>query len=244
MSPRIRERKQRKRQGSSLLDEVLEHRMLLYVLAAGATLAGAPAAQAEIVFTPSNAVCSSFNGPGTVQIDLNNDGTNDFILTCDDYQYGSNTLGSYLYVKGAEVSNVTLESSGGLPVALKRGALIGSSAKFGSDQKMALDACGAYSCVDTGNFDGASNRILGVRFQVNGETYYGWIGFRYASASGATLVGWAYETVPNKPITAGDKRGKESEVDSTTLRATELTSLELLAAGNVAMDAWCRRRAS
>ena len=41
MSGRNRGKEQSKRQGVSLLDEVLERRMLLYVLAAGATLAGA-----------------------------------------------------------------------------------------------------------------------------------------------------------------------------------------------------------
>jgi hypothetical protein len=73
-----RESRQAKRQRPSLLEEVLERRMLLYVLAAGATLAGASSAQAKAVFTRSDFVLSLPNGH--LAIDLNNDGTTDFIL--------------------------------------------------------------------------------------------------------------------------------------------------------------------
>ena len=77
MNTKNTQEKQAKRLRPSLLDEVLERRMLLYVLAAGATLAGASgAAQSRVVFTPSNVVLST----GSLQIDLNNDGTTDFIL--------------------------------------------------------------------------------------------------------------------------------------------------------------------
>jgi hypothetical protein len=62
------------RKGMSLLDEVLERRMLLYVLAAGTALAGASIAQAKVVFTRTNIVYRS----STIQIDLNNDGNIDF----------------------------------------------------------------------------------------------------------------------------------------------------------------------
>jgi hypothetical protein len=241
MSPRNPQRKQGKRRGPRLLDEVLERRVWLYMLAAGATLAGASAAEAKVVFTPSSAECYSRNGYTTVEIDLNNDGTNDFALTCAYGQAGSNAFGSGLSVAGATGSNVTLESAGVFPAGLKKGAPIGSSAKFGNYGLLAAEECSMYGCVGKGNFNGVSGRILGVRFQINGEAHYGWIGFRYASAGGFTLLGWAYETQPNTHLLAGRYGRNDSELDSATLGAAEPTSLELLAAGHVAMADWRRR---
>jgi len=49
---------------------------------------------------------------------------------------------------------------------------------------------------------GATNRYLGVKFSIDGETHYGWARFN-AGAGYAQLTGYAYETVPNKPIPAG-----------------------------------------
>jgi len=62
----------RNRNAMSLLDEVLERRMLLYVLAAGATLAGVPSAQAKVVFTPSSEDLSPLSAglPPTLHKDL------------------------------------------------------------------------------------------------------------------------------------------------------------------------------
>ena len=88
MSPRNIEHP--KRQSASLLDEVLERRMLLYVLAAGTALSGASAAQAKVVFTPSNAVLV---GPYSVlQIDLDNDGVTDFVLAEDSVSISTSTV--------------------------------------------------------------------------------------------------------------------------------------------------------
>ena len=72
---------------------------------------------------------------------------------------------------------------------------------------------------------------------INGQVHYGWIGFRSTSAYQATLEGWAYETRPNTPIrTAGPE-------ETPTLGAAEPTSLQLLAAGHVAVADWRRRNA-
>jgi hypothetical protein len=90
-----------------------------------------------------------------------------------------------------------------------------------------------------GDFAFVTDRFLGARFLFKGETHYSWIQFRSVGCLSAELGGWAYETVPNRPIRAGD-RGQE---DSATLCLAEPTSLELLAVGSVAMTDWRRRRA-
>jgi hypothetical protein len=247
MSPRNRQRKQARGQHPSLLDEVLEHRMLLYVLAAGATLASASAAQAKIVYTPSNAVLSpGFSIGNQLQIDLNNDGTVDFVLVDT---FGSTSCGdrsSWLSVIGSAASNQVLwQTKVGFRVfasALTRGMPIGSSGKFGGREEaetMAFKREFGIGSSAGGNFQNVTNRYLGVRFRINGLPYYGWIGFRSVDNFTAKLGGWAYETQPGKPILAGNTGEEGSE--SAELRSTDRTSLELLAAGNVAIDAWRRR---
>jgi hypothetical protein len=58
----------------------------------------------------------------------------------------------------------------------------------------------------------ATNRYLGLRFRIDGKTHFGWARFTIkAQARGvvATLTGYAYETVPNKPIIAGKTKGSD-----------------------------------
>jgi hypothetical protein len=267
MSPRNQERKQAKRQGPSLLDEVLERRVLLYLVAAGATLAGASAAQAKVVYTPSNAVVSLF-GP-RLEIDLNNDGTADFQLAAS-FGYSSSGRGGcpsgvrQMTVSGVGLKGHNTPSNGivgsdlgqplGLATALKRGAPIGGNAKFynlsqGGHFGQVLEYFVGASCRGSGNFQNVTNRYLGVRFIIDNQVHYGWIGFRTVTLGGsngrddlaAKLAGWAYETEPNKSIVAGAMGEQDAESNSAALRSAEPTSLELLAAGHVAVADWRRR---
>jgi len=143
MSARNRERN---RQNPSLLDEVLERRVLLYVLAAGATLAGPTATQAKIIFTPSTAVVAYgvCNTNSSLQIDLNNDGVNDFTVVGDTFCYSGNGISvfkSSLNVKGSAGSDgiVGLNNNyGRFAAALRKGARIGSTANFSDKGLMQL----------------------------------------------------------------------------------------------------------
>jgi hypothetical protein len=79
-----------------------------------------------------------------------------------------------------------------------------------------------------GNWRNVKNRYLGLAFKIKGKTHYGWA--RLNAAFGdykgvrALLTGYAYETIPNKPIITGRKKGP----DVITL---EPGSLGALAAG-------------
>jgi hypothetical protein len=83
-----------------------------------------------------------------------------------------------------------------------------------------------------GPFDNVQNRFVGVKLLVNGETHFGWIGFRRVDARKTvqvTLAGWAYETDPNTPIVAGDMgNGNEPTFQP--------TSLEILSAGHAGIQ--------
>ena len=45
---------------------------------------------------------------------------------------------------------------------------------------------------------------MGVEFDIDGATHYGWINLRVAELGpGVEIYGWAYESTPNTPILAG-----------------------------------------
>jgi hypothetical protein len=225
-------RKQGKRQRLSLLDEVLERRMLLYVLAAGATLAGASSAQAKVVFTRSDFVLTL--GNGHLSIDLNNDGTTDFILI-DRCVSQTSCFGSVnMYARAIGQNGVAQEPMGHdqQAAALSMGDKIGPAATF-KQVGLMLDGSIFSGTHSFGPFAHTQGRFLGVGFLISGQVHYGWIGFRKVNRFTATLLGWAYETEPNTPILAGQE-AKESEP----------TPLELLAAGHVAIAERQRRIAA
>lgn len=59
-----------------------------------------------------------------------------------------------------------------------------------------------------GNFIGKRG-YLGVRFQISGDTHYGWIQFAAdEDVKNGRIVDWAYEDQPDTPIKAGDGRFK------------------------------------
>jgi hypothetical protein len=66
---------------------------------------------------------------------------------------------------------------------------------------LAQDGCHS-TCSDRGPWAGKHNRFLGVRFLISGQTHYGWVNLQEG-----TITGAGYETIPNKPILAGDKSG-------------------------------------
>ena len=65
---------------------------------------------------------------------------------------------------------------------------------------------------------------MGLRFDIKGQSHYGWAHLQNVTVVGGTLTGYAYETIPNKPIITGKTKGP----DVITL---EPGSLGALAAG-------------
>lgn len=67
-----------------------------------------------------------------------------------------------------------------------------------------------------GKGKGARDRYLGLKFVVHGKVHYGWARLsvrlghdRQLEDVSGTLTGYAYETVPNKPIIAGKTTGAD-----------------------------------
>jgi hypothetical protein len=178
-------------------------------------------------------------------IDLNNDGTEDFAITarsgtntCYPYSCGYDPFAQLTVRKlGDNKNRIVIGSVRGFARAevLERGAEIGRGQTFGAIGEMA-----GFGGHGSGSWTNVSNRFVGVRFIINGQFHFGWIGFRHVNDDAtARLAGWAYETEPNKPILAGDRGEKESS----EMRA-EPTSLELLALGHTGIADRQRRIAA
>jgi hypothetical protein len=212
-----------------LVHAALERRLLLYAFAAGATLVCSAPTQAEVLFTPSSAF---LRGVGKLDIDIDHDGSADFSLTIKMIHYSTHSLELALLAYGNHPSH-QIVAQGASALALEKKTRIGGGRTFR-----------AFTAMETAVYGGpwadVTNRFLGVRFLINGEVHYGWIGFREVRnfPMGARLAGWAYEAVPDKAILAGDT-GTGASADS----FISPTSLEILAAGHTAIDERRKRSA-
>jgi hypothetical protein len=65
---------------------------------------------------------------------------------------------------------------------------------------------------------GVRNHYLGLKFAIHGKVHYGWARVTMEFMDGryplATLTGYAYETIPGKPIIAGATKGPEEQAGS------------------------------
>jgi hypothetical protein len=209
--------------------ETLHRRLNMYAstaTAAGvAVLALAGVSEAKVVYTETNQVTQAGL---PLYIDLNHDGIKDFVLRTMFYR-GTSGLDVGLNASAnRNPGNAVAGRRSSLGTgyffsaasALPAGAGIGPERKFPVDRPLMAEEhfskggrSSRYSdfgpWVDSGQ--GVENRYLGLKFVVDGEVHYGWA--RLSVTVGhhpqfddvsATLTGYAYETVPNKAIVAGD----------------------------------------
>ena len=202
----------------------VEKRLRAYAMAAGAggvgLLALALPAEAEVVYTPAHL---KLLPNSAISIDLNNDGTTDITLR--------NEINSLTSSQSCElfVDAGAAAGAGYRALALSAGASIGSRHGF-SRGFMAFAFRGVGGTIITGDsWANVSNRYLGVRFQINGETHYGWarlsVQIGKAGTIFAALTGYAYETIANRPLRAGQRTG--TDFDAKTSGAGSLGALAL-----------------
>lgn len=228
--------------------------------AAGASLAVlVGSSDAEIVYTPTNTQVL-----GSVMLDLNHDGLADFVLVSTHRWLGEGATSGSLAVRCAQQTGSggpciyrtnRIWGRGGYAYVLPGGFSVRSDKDFfqqrpgssGSrDARMAWIFYGLYDAGTTtrGQWLTAKNRYLGLQFVIEGQVHYGWARLTVEpSNTGAgqiysTLTGYAYETVPNKPIITGKTKGP----DVVTLPPAKLESGTLghLARGASLIPAWRR----
>jgi hypothetical protein len=218
--------------------------------ALGASVAGvgllalAQSAEAKIVYTPANITLSS-----RLALDLNHDGVPDF-----GFDYFTFGRGFSLLIGPVQNNNEIVDhwSQGKrCAAALKKGVTVGPKGRFHQDPKALLMAG---SIVSTGGGGHAGpwygligQRYLGLKFVVNGKTHYGWA--RVKGKQGTyeySLTGYAYETIPNKPIITGQTKGPEEisieGPDAALMPISKPVSLGLLAMGAPGLSIWRRDR--
>ena len=234
------------------LSSSLEHRLSGYALAATAAgvsmLALAPAGEAKIVYTRTRQVIE----PKEVcKIDLNHDGKIDFAIKNLTRAFTSTGIGSLLV--GVATSGRGVEGTAGkgyfFASPLSRGARIPNSGKFAPVGRMMAQAVGWFGTTTSGLWVNVTNRYLGLKFNILGKTHYGWARLSVSLSNytiTATLTGYAYETIANKPIIAGKIResGDAAEITA-SLNAPATTTLPAtlgrLALGSHGLPAWWRR---
>jgi len=215
-----------------------------FMLPAGAALASLLAfsepAEARIVYTTQNITI----GPtrGHYNLDLNHDGVRDF--TIREYTTNSTSLWTKLFVAPAGVNAADIvadkrSSYFHLAVALNRGSRIGPSKfRYGGDGTMVFNLWMNGSYDDRGYWFNVTDRYLGLQFQIKGKTHYGWARLSVSVGTylqvNATLTGYAYETIPGKPIIAGKTHGKD-------VITVEPASLGHLARGASAIPTWRKK---
>jgi hypothetical protein len=97
---------------------------------------------------------------------------------------------------------------------------------------------------------GVKNRYLGLKFKIGEQFHYGWARVTVTTTANqgfsATLTGYAYETIPDKPIHAGatsdaPQSALESAPPSIQFRdADRQASLGMLSLGSMGLALWRR----
>ncbi len=237
----------------------IDHRMKLYSAAAMAAgvgmMAMAQPAEGEVVITQKYVPIpiSVYGGIShIILLDLNRDGINDFSFY--NYSFAYHSFDESFRVTplhGGAVVGAPGQRGVSYASALVQSAKIGPSAHFSSDNRTEIergrgtDASSHESGKHYGNWGGnPRNRYLGVRFLINGQTHYGWVRLTVVTRSRqiqAAITEYAYETVPNKVITAGVAPIQETKLEDLKPVAP---SLGMLALGSDGLAIWKREAAS
>jgi hypothetical protein len=237
------------------LNAMLEKSLSGYAGAAAAAgvslLALSPPADAKIVYTPASTPIP-VNG-GLVPLDLNHDGIADFSFSNQTSNGGGSawSMDASAKVQGNKVWGRGSNIFRGRPVAfasaLRARFEVGPNGQYFQNGNRGLMAHFAFE----GNFGSSTygqwlytrDRYLGLKFLISGQVHYGWARLSVTAIQPtlrergfyAILTGYAYETVPNKPIITGKTKGP----DVITL---EPASLGHLAQGASGISVWREKK--
>jgi hypothetical protein len=195
----------------------LEKRLGAYALTAvTALLSSAVPSQAEIIYTKANksiAPNSHFN------LDLNHDKITDFTLSNRFFASSQFQSGTLLLIDGAKPNGGIYHYSFAIP--LKTKGVIGPNQKFlsGKSLRMARTSKSSEFTYSGGPFFNANRKFLGLRFTIKGKVHYGWARLSVTSSGhGMTikLLDYAYNSVPNQRILAGEGRPPSEQMEAPT----------------------------
>jgi hypothetical protein len=210
----------------SRISDSLHQRLNSYALAASAAgvglLALATPAEGKIVYTKAHRTI----GLNTTNIlDLNHDGTGDIILQDRFSSYGGSAYGRLSVVPAGKKNQVWGHTAYGRAFgsALLAGFRVGPKGQFlpGAGVMAWTGFSGglgqghpAYS-VCYGPWANVAGRYLGLKFFIEGKPHFGWARLNVKCSSETAMVtglltGYAYETVSNRSIVTGRKKGTDN----------------------------------
>jgi hypothetical protein len=239
------------RETAATLSASICHQLNMYTLSAGAAgvslLALAHGAEAKIVYTKIHQVI----GPnGVYNLDLNHDGTVDFLIQQIGYCNSTSCIGFQKYLLAKEALGNAVQGSIGhywhYAAALKLGARIGPRQGFihggtnGEGLVFVFQDQDFQTPHTYGKWIDLNNRYLGLKFKIGKETHFGWARLSVHNKAGdisAVLTGYAYETAPGKPIIAG-----QTAVTASGSTKGEVAGPQPASLGALALGARLRRR--
>ncbi|HRI79448.1 MAG TPA: MopE-related protein [Cyclobacteriaceae bacterium] len=185
---------------------ILEKKVKAYSALAGCIIGSFDIAQGQVVYTDLTTDVV-IQGDGMYELDLNNDGGADFYITVyEEYNWtwGTNHTAT-VSILGNSVAN-----SYNFPGAFDFGDTIGPNLTWEGNDVLAHNfdffGGGTYSSSTSGNWINAIQKFLALRFTSNGAQHYGWAKLSVSVvANKVTIHSYAYETVPDSSITAGEK---------------------------------------
>jgi hypothetical protein len=145
-------------------------------------------------------------------LDLNHDGLTDFVFA-NFWGLSSSFTHAGFSVNYSFRKNEVLAGTGACAVGVANGKTIGPNHGFRTVNAY-LDAYGGSGSHVTCPWADEHVHYLGLKFSIQGKTHYGWARFQQqfrGGTQGLTLLlsGYAYESVPNKPIVAGKTKGAD-----------------------------------
>jgi hypothetical protein len=223
------------------LSPAFQRRLTAYAGAAAAAGVGALAfatpLEAEVVYTPTHLkLQAQYEASQGYKLDFNGDGIADFELINSTSGHGGEQQAR------PRVRNQVL-GAGPYASALASGAVIGPNGPFNRAAFMAIWIDWSGSITVKGPWENVRNRYLGFKFLIQGEYHFGWARISL-DFNNMLLTGYAYETVANQPINAGQESGSADNATniSTThpVAPAATATLGFLAQGAAGLVAWRR----
>jgi hypothetical protein len=244
---------------TSTLSASLQKRLNTYAIATSAAgvnlLALAQPSEAEIVYTPADQTVTVAQG---YSLDLNHDGIVDFTLFDTRKEFLRFSTDQILFVKAAGRNQVNCPSSLCISSFVNAGALEAgtvispSEGRYGwltGEVNMALEGFSPpNSAFYSYQWVRAQDEYLGLKFLIHGEMHYGWarlsVHFHGGPLVGRTweahLTGYAYETIPDKGIRAGQTEGAQGDEAEASVPKSAPGQLSALALGASGLALWRR----
>lgn len=202
----------------------LQNKLSRYAAAAVAVTAGVAGVNAQVVYTnvdPDQTYDDVQDANGfdaIVGLDLNNDATFDFVIAALDSTFSGTRVRQTLVAPYGTAGNAVAgetPSAYDYALALDAGNMIDNTLNWiAATNTMAYNVAGSNPYNE--NWNGVSDKYLGLQFNVGGNTHYGWARLDVDAIGDVfTLKDYAYQSTANTGLTAGE--GMPANLDEATL---------------------------